>query len=93
MVDAMSTLATLKTEVAKLSPEERLELTDSLRMDPDVCRTGHERLKRDIQKGIDDIESGNFVTCKDDAELHAMFEGIKARVAARLAAEHRKSAA
>ena len=49
----------------------------------------YERLKRDIQEGIDDIEQGNYTEWDLD-NIHLLAEDIKARGRRRLAAEKAK---
>jgi hypothetical protein len=87
------TVDELKAAAAKLQPDERVTFADWLSADREVQEARRERLRREIQKGLDQIERGEYIECKDEAELHAFFEQIRARGRARLASQQQQPAA
>ena len=66
----MNTKALIK-EIAELTPEERLEVSDFLLIESSEAdeKAREARLKREIQKGIDDIEAGRFTEINSSEEL------------------------
>lgn len=85
------TVEQLKTAVANLPPQERTVFADWIAGDEDVRRLRHERLKREIQIGLDQLARGEGIECRDSSELRAFFDHVKSRSQGRLAA--RQSAA
>lgn len=75
----------LKTAAANLPPEQRLEFADWLAKDRDVSTARLERLRSEIKVGLDQIERGEYTTCRNEAEMKEFFERIRARGRARLA--------
>jgi hypothetical protein len=39
----------------------------------------HAALVREIEVGLDELDRGECVGCKDEAELRGFFDGVKAR--------------
>lgn len=42
-------------------------------------RVRHAALVREIEVGLDELDRGACVECKDDAELRGFYDGVKAR--------------
>jgi hypothetical protein len=66
----MNTKALIK-EIAELTPEERLEVSDFLLIESSEAdeKAREERLKQEIQKGIDSIERGEGIEINSSEEL------------------------
>jgi hypothetical protein len=80
----MSTLEKIKADAATLPPDELYELAKWIEQSDAVRTMQRAALVRDIEVGIADIENGRFTECKNDEELRAFMEGIKARGRAKL---------
>lgn len=80
----MSTLEKIKDDASKLPPTELYELAKWIERSDAVRSIQHAALVRDIEAGIADIDNGRFTECKNEEELHAFMEGIKARGRAKL---------
>jgi hypothetical protein len=87
------TVEELKAETAKLPLEERIALTDWMASDKEVLAARHAQLRAEIQKGIDQVDRGEFVECNSEDELNQFFAQIRARGMARLEEQERDSAA
>ena len=86
------TVEQLKAEAAKLPPDDRFALAEWIEQNEDLRELRHAALVREIETGLGQLERGECVECKDDAELGAFFDGVKARGRVLLAAR-KKSAA
>lgn len=75
----MSKLEEIKADAAKLPPDELYELAKWIEQSDAVRSIQHAALVKDIEIGIADIENGRFTECKNDEDLRAFMEGIKAR--------------
>ena len=42
-----------------------------------------ERLRAEVQKGMDDLEQGRFIEIANESDLDALFDEVKRRAAAR----------
>ncbi len=73
------TVERLKAEALRLAPEERFALVELIGRDEDVRRIRQALLAREIRVGLNELDRGNCVECKDDAELRSFFDGVKAR--------------
>jgi hypothetical protein len=69
----------LKAAAAKLPPSDRFALAEWIEGQEDIRSLRREALIREIQVGLKQLERGECVECKDDAELGSFFEGVKAR--------------
>jgi hypothetical protein len=79
------TLEEIQAEATKLPPEDRSLLASRLLQDREVERYNHERLRADIELGLDQIARGEVHELKTDEERRAFFKDIKARGRQRLA--------
>ena len=73
------TVEELKTEAAKLPPDDRFALAEWIERDEDIRELRRAALVREIEIGLDQLDRGECVECKDDAELRSFFDGVKAR--------------
>ena len=69
----------LKAEAAKLTPDDRFALAEWIEQNEDIRELRRAALVREIQVGLDQVDRGECVECKDDAELRGFFDGVKAR--------------
>lgn len=69
----------LKAEAAKLPPNDRFALAEWIEQNEDIRELRHAALVREIEVGLDQLDRGESVECKDDAELRSFFDGVKAR--------------
>ena len=69
----------LKAEAAKLPPRDRFALAEWIERNEDIRELRHAALVREIEVGLDELDRGECVECKDDAELRGFFDGVKAR--------------
>jgi len=69
----------LKAEAAKLPPDDRFALAEWIEQSVDIRDLRRAALIREIRIGLDEIDRGECVECKDETELRAFFEGVKAR--------------
>lgn len=69
----------LKAEAAKLPPNDRFALAEWIEQNEDIRALRRAALVREIQVGLDQLDRGEYVECKDDAELQGFFDGVKAR--------------
>jgi hypothetical protein len=68
-----------EAEVAKLPPNDRFALAEWIEQNEDIRDLRRAALIREIRIGLDEIDQGECVECKDEAELSAFFAGVKAR--------------
>ena len=68
-----------KAEAAKLPPNDRCALAEWIEQSEDIRDLRRAALVREIEVGLDDLDRGESVECKDDAELRSFFDGVKAR--------------
>ncbi len=73
------TVEELKAEAAKLPPDDRFALAEWIEQSEDIRDLRRAALVREIRIGLDEIDRGECVECKDEAELRAFFDGVKAR--------------
>ena len=73
------TIEELKSEAAKLPPNDRFALAEWIERNEDIRELRHAALVREIEVGLDQLDRGESVECKDDAELRSFFDGVKAR--------------
>jgi hypothetical protein len=69
----------LKAEAAKLPPNDRFALAEWIEKSADIRKLRRAALVREIEVGLDQLDRGEFVECKDDAELRSFVDGVKAR--------------
>ena len=69
----------IKAEAAKLPPNGRFALAEWIERNEDIRELRHAALVRKIEIGLDELDRGECVECKDDAELRGFFDGVKAR--------------
>ena len=69
----------LKAEAAKLPPDDRFALAEWIEQSEDIRDLRRAVLIREIRIGLDEIDRGECVECKDEAQLSAFFDGVKAR--------------
>ena len=69
----------LKAEAAKLPQNDRFALAEWIEQSEDIRDLRRAALIREIRIGLDEIDRGECVECKDDAELRSFFDGVKAR--------------
>ena len=82
----------LKAEAAKLPPNDRFALAEWIERNEDIRELRHAALVREIQVGLDELDCGQSVECKDAAELDSFFDGVKARGRELLAARKNPAA-
>jgi hypothetical protein len=73
------TVEELKAEAAKLPPDDRFALAEWIEQSDDIRTMRRAALIRDIELGIGQLERGDYVECRGDAELSSFFEGVKSR--------------
>ena len=73
------TVEELKAEAAKLPPDDRFALAEWIEQSEDIRELRRAALAREIKIGLDQLDRGECVECKDDAELRSFFDGVKAR--------------
>ena len=73
------TVEELKVEAAKLPPDDRFALAEWIEQSEDIRELRRAALVREIGIGLDQLDRGECVECKDDAELSSFFDGVKAR--------------
>ena len=73
------TVEELKVEAAKLPPDDRFALAEWIEQSEDIRELRRAALAREIKIGLDQLDRGECVECKDDAELQSFFDGVKAR--------------
>lgn len=73
------TVEELKAEAAKLPPDDRFALAEWIERGEDIRELRHRALVREIEIGLDQLDRGEVIECKDDAELRSFFDGVKAR--------------
>lgn len=81
----MSTVDEIKAAALQLPAADKLDLYRRLNDSDEVRHWQREELKREIQKGIDSLERGDF-TEHDSSSLEALGLEIKARGRERLQA-------
>ncbi|HSI15174.1 MAG TPA: hypothetical protein VK961_24185 [Chthoniobacter sp.] len=86
------TVEELKTEAAKLSPNERFALAQWIEESRDVRDLRRAALVRDIEVGLDDLRKGEVIECEGDGELRSFIDGVKARGRSRLSADKESAA-
>ena len=69
----------LKAEAAKLPPKDRFALAEWIEGNEDIRDLRRAALIREIKIGLDELDRGECVECKDDAELRSFFDGVKSR--------------
>lgn len=69
----------LKAEAAKLPPNDRFALAEWIEQNEDIRVLRRAALVREIEVGISQLDRGESVECKDDAELRSFFDDVKAR--------------
>ena len=69
----------LKAEAAKLPPDDRFALAEWIEQSAEIRELRRAALIQEIKIGLDEIDQGECVECKDEAELRAFFDGVKAR--------------
>lgn len=69
----------LKAEAAKLPPGDRFALAEWIEQNEDIRELRHAALIREIALGLDQLDRGESVECKDDAELRSFFDDVRAR--------------
>ncbi|MEQ1853287.1 MAG: hypothetical protein ABMA01_17040 [Chthoniobacteraceae bacterium] len=69
----------LKAEAAKLPPNDRFALAEWIEQNEDIRELRHAALIREIAVGLGQLDRGECVECKDDAEFRSFFDGVKAR--------------
>ena len=74
------TVEELKAEAAKLPPDDRFALAEWIEQSEDIRELRRAALVREIGIGLDQLDRGECVECKDDAELRSFFDGVKVRV-------------
>ena len=73
------TVEELKAEASKLPPDDRFALAEWIEQGEDIRELRRMALVREIEVGLDQLDRGECVECKDDAELRSFFDGVKAR--------------
>jgi len=73
------TVEELKAEAAKLPPADRFSLVEWIEQCGDIRELRRSALIRELEVGMEQLERGDCVECKDDAELRAFFDGVKSR--------------
>ena len=73
------TVEELKAEAAMLPPVDRCALAEWIEQSGDIRELRRAALVREIQVGLDQLDRGECVECKDDAELRSFFDSVKAR--------------
>ena len=73
------TVEELKSEAAKLPPVDRFALAEWIEQSEDIRELRRAALVREIGIGLDQLDRGECVECKDDAELRSFFDSVKAR--------------
>ena len=73
------TVEELKAEAAKLPPVDRFALAEWIEQSKDIRELRRAALVREIEIGLDQLDRGERVECRDDAELRSFFDGVKAR--------------
>ena len=66
----------LKAEAAKLPPDDRFALAEWIEQSEDIRDLRRAALFREIRIGLDEIDRGECVECKDDAEWRGFFDGV-----------------
>ena len=69
----------LKDMTSQLPPDDRFALAEWIEQSAEVQDLRRAALIREIRIGLDEIDRGECVECKDEAELGAFFDGVKAR--------------
>jgi hypothetical protein len=82
----------LKAEAAKLPPNDRFALAEWIENSADIRKLRRAALVREIEAGLDQLDRGEFVECKDDAELRSFVDGVKARGREMLGAQKNSAA-
>ena len=70
-----------------MPPRDKLDLYRQLNDSEEVRQWRQEELRREVQKGIDSLERGNF-TQHDDSSLESLSRDVKARGRERLRAKN-----
>jgi len=73
------TVEELKAEAAKLPPDDRFALAEWIEQSEDIRELRRAALVREIGVGLDELDRGECVECKDDVELRGFFDGVKVR--------------
>ena len=73
------TVEELRAEAAKLPPDDRFALAEWIEQSEDIRELRRAALAQEIEIGLDELDRGECVECKDDAELRSFFDGVKAR--------------
>ena len=73
------TVEELKSEAAKLPPDDRFALAEWIEQSERIRELRRATLVREIEIGRDQLDRGECVECKDAAELRSSFDGVKAR--------------
>jgi hypothetical protein len=85
------TVEPLKAAAANLPSDDRLEFADWLAQDQGVQHARNDRLRRALQHGVDQIDRGECVKCRNDAEIDALFSEIERRAMERVGASRQAS--
>ena len=67
------TVEELKAEAAKLPPDDRFALAEWIEQSAEIRELRRAALIQEIKIGLDEIDQGECVECKDEAELRAFF--------------------
>jgi hypothetical protein len=78
-VTSAMTVEELKAEAAKLPPDDRFSLAEWIERNEDIRELRRAALVRGIRGGFDELDRGECVECKGDAELRGFFDGVKTR--------------
>jgi hypothetical protein len=84
----MSTVEEIKSAAMRLPAADKLDLYRRLNDSEEVRQWRQAELRREVQKGIDSLERGDF-TEHGDASLEGLSRDIKARGRERLRANNR----
>lgn len=73
------TIEELKVEAAKLPADERFTLAEWIGQNDDIRDLRRDLIVREINVGLRELDQGQSVECRDDAELNLFFDGLKMR--------------
>jgi hypothetical protein len=80
------TVEELKAATAKLPPDDRFAFAEWIERDEAIRELRRSALIKEIQIGLDQLDRGEGIECKDDAQLRSFFDDVKARGRESLAA-------
>jgi len=69
------TVEELKAEASKLPPSDLFALAEWLERNEDIRELRQAALSREIEVGLNQLDRGECVECKDDAELRTFLTG------------------